>query len=352
MLRPGRQTMTRTIPALALCMLATASALAAARSAPGAPFSKRSQAVFRGQFGLAGDPSVVKDAASFRMCYTCPDPERKRVAICLATSRTGTIWRAATGFGDTRAKGLVLRGADGTWNENVETCDLVRDADGDLLYYAGYQQQNADGMGLSAALGVARAAGNGTFVPVGAAPVLEPTPGWYDHDALFSPTVVRDQGTWSMVYAGHCYSDCPAGTGVFLLGATSADGLSWQKLPAPVLAPLPGYPWMHDGVAEPALLRGDDGAYYLFFTGLHDDERVIGAARGPSPFGPWDVSPLPFVVPTFFFERSGVLAPSVLLDGGTVRMWYLGTRPARRGLRYAIGYATARWPLPWVARIH
>jgi hypothetical protein len=89
-----------------------------------------------------------------------------------------------------------------------------------------------------------------------------------------------------MLYAGHCYTDCQAGWGVTMLGATSSDGLTWQKLDHPVLQGTTlGLDWTKDGVAEPALLY-DNGVWYLFFTSLQGATREIGLASGPSPFWP------------------------------------------------------------------
>jgi hypothetical protein len=117
---------------------------------------------------------------------------------------------------------------------------------------------------------------------------------------------------------------------------------------------------MRYGVAEPAILEGLDGDWYLFFTGgLGDTEpRVTGIARSPSPFGPWDVAPDPILAPGGpGFEACGTFAPSVLMDGDRVRMWYLaiddcaGACPSCDfatcgcSTTFSIGYAEAVWPL-------
>ena len=111
-----------------------------------------------------------------------------------------------------------------------------------------------------------------------------------------------------MVYCGHAYAG--KRVGVRLLGATSRDGLSWKRLPRPVLEGAAVGEWTRDGVAEPALVRDGD-SWRLFFTGLKDEERAIGAARGPSPFGPWKVEKDPILRPTpgAFADRQ-LLAPS------------------------------------------
>lgn len=81
-------------------------------------------------------------------------------------------------------------------------------------------------------------------------PILNGTQGWYDNDAVYSPTIILGLGAkiylfnyfqdpanparWLMIYAGHCYTNCSNGMGVFLLGAYSSDLVNWVKMPSPV----------------------------------------------------------------------------------------------------------------------
>ena len=328
-------------------------------AAPGSPWKKRTAPVFSGQFALAGDPALVRDGQTDHMFYTCPDPEHLRAAICEATSTDGFAWdHARKRVSGTLARGMVLRGRDKAWDENLESAFVVRRpcAAGDgctveeLLFYGGYRDKGTPRQGFPASLGVARARDGGAFAMVSTEPVLRPTPGWYDNDALYSPAILPYEGGWVMVYAGHCYTKCDKPGGVFLLGATSSDGLAWKKRDEPVLLPSAERAWMKDGVGEPALVLGPDGAYYLFFTGLEDEARVIGVARGKGPFGPWDVQPRPIVAPTpGTFDAAGALAPFVVVEGKTARMWYLANRQGKKDLEHMVGYAESPWPLPPVA---
>jgi predicted GH43/DUF377 family glycosyl hydrolase len=304
--------------------------------------------VFEGQY-IASDPSLVQDSGRYRMIYTCfnldpsqPfDPETTRAAICEATSDDGFAWTNVPADGP--IEGLVLSGREGAWDEHLEGSFILPWNGGFLLYYSGYRHEGVPAMGFPAALAVARSSDGVAFERVGDEPILAPTPGGYDNDAVYSPVILPYEGGLAMLYAGHCYTDCDLGYGNTLLAATSPDGLTWTKRAEPLLEALPEVPWARDGVAEPGLLLGPDGAYYLFFTGLRDEERRIGIARGETPFGPWEVDPDPIVVPSEDgFDRAGVLAPDVRLEGDTVRMWYLGMTPEED---IAIGYAETSWPL-------
>jgi hypothetical protein len=98
-------------------------------------------------------------------------------------------------------------------------------------------------------------------------------------------------------------------------------------------------------VGEPALLAAPNGKYYLFFTAFVDGDGtppVIGLAESDTPFGPWEINPEPILVGTEDWERAWVGAPDVLLEGDTVKMWYMGV--SQDGY-YRIGYATTSWPL-------
>jgi hypothetical protein len=146
-----------------------------------------------------------------------------------------------------------------------------------------------------------------------------------------------------LLYTGHCYTDCVDEPGVRLLAATSSDGVAWIKRGEPVLTRSTEIAWMNEGVAEADIVYGPDGAFYLFFTGLQGEQRVIGVARGASPLGPWEINPVPIVLPTpGAFDAGGVLSPEVLIEGGKARMWYLSF--TAEGYPW-IGYAESVWPL-------
>ena len=319
--------------------------------------------IFEGDLFLAGDPTVVRDGDRLRMFYTCV-AGATRSGLCEVTSPDGIAWTPVASIVP-GLDGVVLAGNAGEWDENLETASAVVEGGDVRLYYSGYRPLDASGERPPAALGVATSTDGVAFTRAAGGPVLQPTPGGYDGDDIFSASVFHDGGTTRTVYVGWCvpgYHDgmeCTHGPAVQLLGATRGEAEVWTKEADPVLAPRAGVAWLSQGVAEPAILEGPDGQWYLFFTGgLADDEpRVTGIARGPGPFGPWEIADEPIVTPEAPFERCGTFAPSVLLEGDRVRMWYLaiddcgGTCPscdfAACGCdnTFSIGYAEAAWPL-------
>ena len=315
-----------------------------------APWSKSSAAVYSGASRIVSDPSVIADEFVFRLVYTSVDfanPAGPHASISLATSPDSMKWTAFANAADGAViRGEILRGREGAWDENLETPFLMKTQNGYYLYYSGYRDGMTPGepaKGLPASLGLAISQDGVTFTRVQSEPVLTPTPESFDADAIYSPDIIPYQGGYLMVYAGHCYNNCPGAPGVRILSATSPDGIHWTKSAQPLLAPTAPPEWMRDGIAEPAILLGPDGYLYLFFTGVNGTNHVIGVARATSLTSAWDIDPKAIIEPTAGgFDESGDTGPTVLLEDGDVRMWFAGTNHAAQ---YSIGYAEAPWPL-------
>jgi predicted GH43/DUF377 family glycosyl hydrolase len=306
---------------------------------------KREEPLYSGQFSVASDPVVLHEADGYRMVYTCMDflRDTPRAILCEATSPDGFAWEPVET--DPSLDGLILRGRDGEWDENLEAAYLIHYGDEYLLYYSGYQQEGDPAMGYPAALALAVSADGIHFERMQSEPILSPTAGGYDNDAIYSPVIFEYDGQLMMIYVGHCYSQCDYAYGTTLLAATSPDGRTWTKREEPVLTAMPDdVPWTRDGVAEPAVVLESDGRITLFFTSVRDKDRWIGMARSESPFGPWDVDPEPILKPTAgSFDAGGVLAPHVIIEDGMAQMWYLGTEPVENGELFHVGYAEAKW---------
>jgi len=157
-----------------------------------------------------------------------------------------------------------------------------------------------------------------------------------------------------MVYAGHRY-DLALPSGVSVLAALSTDGVHWTKHPSPILVPssqldasnpAARFSWMGAGAAEPDLLAGPDGRFYLFFSGLDDtaSTRHIGLAYAENPLGPYTILSDPILSrSTNRYDSGAVIAPDVLLDGAIARLWYNAVGPNEES--WTVGYAEHPWPL-------
>jgi hypothetical protein len=303
---------------------------------------------------FAGDPCVIKDGAVYRIFYTGLDKVISGGGIGSADSSNGMDWAIIDVPYQRAGKGLVLRGVSNTWQHQLETELVAKHEDMLFLYYCGYPKigwpKNPGQLGVAVSHDGVR------FERPSPDLILTPSPDGYDANGLYSPSVIYDGAQFVMVYAGHCYPSEYANQsnkwrattsevtpGIYLLGATSSNGLSWTKRREPVLSPSPDPSWMVNGVAEPDLIKVPDGKYYLFFTGnLGDDEaRLIGIARSDTALGPWRVRQEPLLTGTAnLFDRKSVLAPSVRIEGDTLRLWYL-TSDADG---HMTGYAEIPWP--------
>ncbi len=307
-------------------------------------WTKRSEAVFSGQYGVASDPSVIYDNGLYRMYHTGLDVVNLRTIICEAVSTDGISWEYLPTGG--QHQGMILNGTSGQMDENLEGVTVLKEADRTLMFYSGYRDEGDPIKGFPAALFAATSTDGETFERVSDSPILEPTSGWYDNDALYSPTVIKHNGQYIMIYTGHSYTNSEniAAPGVYLLSATSSDGINWTKNEEPLMGPGSEIDWMADGAAEASIIEGPDGKFYLFFTGLNQEERVIGVAYSDSPLGQWTVREEPIVIPTAdSFDQHQVLAPTVTYENGTLRMWYLGVDNDQN---MVTGYTEASWDLP------
>ncbi len=287
---------------------------------------------------IASDPSIVRTPEGYAMFYTDLDVRRNRTAIARADSRDGINW--STGWVKNGIKGLVIAGRDGEWDENVESPAALEVGGKWMLYFSGYRDKGTPIKGFPAALWLATSQNGRDFTRASSDPVMRPTKGWYDNDAVYSPTLLHEGGTYYMIYVGHAYTDTSKipGGGVFLLSATSADGVNWKKDERPVARPGQFPDWRREGIAEPYLVKKGPGEYLLFYTGLQGEKRAIGVATAPTPRGPWDFGSKPIILPgpRGAPDEHQVLAPAAVVEGGKVRLWFLG---ANRKEMLRIGYA-------------
>lgn len=304
-------------------------------------WSKRVQPVYSGSSSLVGDPSVMHDGAVYRMFYSCYDPRRKGPAVCQATSSDGIDWRDLTVSGP--LPGRMIETRAGQWDDTHETPFAMKFRGEYLLYFSGYRNRGGFFKSFPAFLGLAVSRDGVKFERVGDGPILKGTPGGYDSDAVFSPSIVEHEGQLVMLYTGYCFDTCKREKGVYLMAATSSNGRDWVKHDKPVMSKA-DLPETKDGAAEAEIVKGPDGLFYLFMSLLYGEEgHEIGVARSASPYGPWDIAPQPIVRKSANgFDDIGPIAPSVLIEGDKVRMWFHGFSKRKT---IQIGYAEAAWPL-------
>jgi len=306
-------------------------------------FVKRSTPVWEG-IPVAGDPTVLRDGDTLRMYYTSLFLSNTlgKLVISGAKSTDGLSWEIMGG--SLTEESIALDYRPNEWDKHLETAEVIKSGNEILMYYSGYPIESQE-MGTvigNGEIGLASSTDRVTFSRVQSTPIL--TRGAQDakdFNALFSPTVMFDNGIYYMLYTGWCIDNCNEPF-IGLLGATSSDGINWTKQQEPILyGDQVNLDWVGFTLAEADLVKGTDDKYYLFFTG----ENGIGVAKSDQPFGPWDVYPEPILTKEYTWESNIVVAPSVIIENSKVRLWYMGVVGEFED--FSIGYAEADFPLQW-----
>ncbi len=325
-------------------------------------WNKRADHFFLGQpaaysgVGFASDPSVIKDGDLYRMFYSCLDLTlfaqtgvEKDIgsSICQVTSTNARSWDFVNETEPT-VKGRVVPLRDDEWDQSIETAEAIKFNGTYFLYYSGYDSTahptlEDEGYPSSFALATSSDGVNFTRYNNGE-PILRPSEGAYDSDAMYSPSIVAlEDGSLFMAYAGHCFENCDNGAQIALLGAMSSDGYQWTKLEEPLLTASNAPEW---GVAEPGLVKDpQENIFYLYYTLIIDDpdtRHQIGlAASVTGPEGPYVVQESNILLPEIgyltSFNTRAVIAPEVIVDNDRLRMWYIEHGPTDAD--WAIGYA-------------
>ncbi|MDH4208811.1 MAG: hypothetical protein OEV76_08050, partial [Anaerolineae bacterium] len=167
-------------------------------------------------------------------------------------------------------------------------------------------------------------------------PVLEAGgPGSWDESECDGPWVIKDGATYKMWYYG-----CNADYSVCSIGyATSPDGVNWTKDAGnPVLEPTSGE-WDESGIAWPRVIK-NGSTYEMWY---HSDGQ-LGYATSSDGVNWTKYAGNPVLSETW--DGGTVGLSSLLLDGGTYRMWTTGGVDATRGIGYLESSNGITWTEP------
>ena len=166
-------------------------------------------------------------------------------------------------------------------------------------------------------------------------PVLEPGPyGSWDEYGVADPYVIRIEPFFYMYFLGQDRARRQR-LGV----ARSADGVHWEKLRSnPILELGEDGAFDENGLGEPAVWQSN-GFYWILYTGrdVHENRRM-GLARSTDGIH-WTRLPAVFAG-TESWDARVVCDPTVLVEGGIVRVWFGGGDRASpdENLHGQIGY--------------
>lgn len=278
---------------------------------------------------MIGSPSVVKIGSTFHLFYEGLSGSTWRYAIGHATSSDGLAWTRAG------ASPVLSAGAAGAWDAGGVRYPVVHhDGTTWRLWY-----QGIGGSG-SLAIGLATSTDGLTWTRSGSAPVIT------DGSLIsgYAPgAVVKTPSKWALFYSAD------GGVG----RATSIDGTAWTD--EGEVIPVSGF--IRNG--RPSVIL-DGATWRIWYTRVEGvgSGVVNGAAvfpitvgYGDSPDGTtWSFYGNPVLAPgsAGAWDRPGVGVPTVMKDGSTFRMWYVGGRGNLPGQTWdgnafvegSIGYAT------------
>jgi hypothetical protein len=293
--------------------------------------------------GIAADPSVLRRGARYEMWFTNAD-SRHRTGIARAESADGlawTVWRAPSA--PDPVMDLVLAAPPNAWDSpGLETAHVLVGPDGLYrMYYTGNRTPEGS---VTFAIGMATSP-DGVRWTRRATPVLEPVAAWERpicttpsscrQGGVLEPSVLFDAaaGLYRMWYVG--LGEPVNSFRTYRIGyATSADGITWTRLPAPVFALGTPGAWDEMWTSHVNVVADPGGGYHMFYFGSALRDYVEGAEMQRGAIGHafsedgirWERNPRnPILVPRSGQADAWTLGgPSAIVEDGRIRLWFFG----------------------------
>jgi len=247
-----------------------------------------------------------------------------RWSIVLLAVAAVTFWSSA-GMAQTEwekypGNPVLDVGPSGSWDDSFVTFPFVLgETDGTYkMYYRG------GGSGSSTKrIGVAHSSDGINWTKDSSNPIVEPgPPGSWDEAHTTTSFVLKEvEANYKMWYAAWG----PGADHSRIGYATSPDGINWTKYPDnPVFSPDPDG-WDYDAVFAPSVLKEDGGFYAMWYAGGPDSGHKLGLAISPDGINwdRHPANPILDVGAAETWDDRNVESPSVLKESdGSLKMWY------------------------------
>jgi predicted GH43/DUF377 family glycosyl hydrolase len=282
-------------------------------------------------------PDVHYDGTMYHMWYT-GESSTGLMQVGYATSPDGATWTKHPG------NPVLTVGVEGEWDDTVVfVSSVVIDGGQFHMWYEGGDDLENLGGGQ---VGYAMSPDGIEWTKHADNPVLTADPDSWDHQGIWPGQVLWDGARYRMWYTS-ASGESPTPDWWRIGYAESSDGITWTTLDLPVLRSGTGATWDDWLVYEPAVVF--DGSTYHMWYGGHNgmSEVAIGYATSPDGRHWRKYAGNPVLRSGSGDEWDGLVveAPSVVLNGDELQMWFRGT-PAAPDLPSQIGYATANAALP------
>lgn len=261
-------------------------------------------------FRVCQDAFVRKEGERYQMWFSWTDA--RLIAYC--ESKDGINWEYPT---------VVLPAVTGSVWEGHEVCrPSVVKKDGKYhMWYTG-KMHATEFSQASSCIGYA-VSDDGITWERRCEPVMRPQESWEGRGVTYSHVIWdEDEQLFKMWYSAGEIREADA------IGyATSKDGIHWRKFGQnPILTHRDGR-YFEVSKVEGSFIIRQDGWYYMFYMGVDGDSiTCVGIARSKDGVTNWVRHPSNpvYAATDGGWDWLGVRAPSVMVDGDTVKMWYTG----------------------------
>jgi predicted GH43/DUF377 family glycosyl hydrolase len=271
-------------------------------------------------------PSVLEDGGAYKMWYA--GSNGVLLGIGYAASADGLVWNKYE-------KNPVLTGGPlGSWDEQVGDQTVIKNG---ALYEMWYTGHSASGSGPTG-IGYANSTDGMLWTKYPGNPVIVAGPGPWDSIAAYLPNVLKDASGYRMWYTGR-------GIGGLcrILYATSVDGKSWSKFPAPVLE-YSGGTWDDPNVYSPTVVEMP-GLLMMWYSGGSSINAKVGIATSTDniTWNKYAGNPVLNWGPSGSWDALAASGTSVLCESSSCRMWYLGSDGVNRRIGHAVSADGFSW---------
>ena len=256
------------------------------------------------QMGTMFDPYAFVEDGKFKMVISA----RKDKSIILISSEDGIHWTD---------RQLLLHGAEGKWDDNVNRGCLLQHEGKYYLWYTG----QIDG---KASIGLATSADGATYNRVQDVPVLTAETK-NEGMSVMNPCVLwnEEKQIFQMWYsAGETYEPD------VICYAESKDGINWVKHDHPVLTKYPQHRWEQYKVGGCQVIQQPDGSFLIYYIGYQnvDVARICIAHSKDGINWERDENNLLIAPSNGSWDADATYKPTVVEKNSTLYMWYNGRR--------------------------
>ena len=275
-------------------------------------------------------PLVIKVNSGYKMWYQGRGLSfyNHFADLGLADSTDGITWVKCT------ANPVLRPGDTGQWDDYYRgQLAVIYDAGLYKMWYSGARSFGAWKTGYATS-----ADGINWQIHAGDPVLSAGAPGSWDEGEADVPAVIKDGGLYKMWYHG-----CDAACATYSIGyATSSDGIDWTKASGPVLGPTAGQ-WDQGGLLWPRVFK-NGATYEMWYHGFDGATNKLGRATSTDGIA-WhkdDRNPLL----STGWDGAGVGVSSILLEGGTYKLWTSSGTGASQGIGYLESTDGAIWTAP------